>query len=70
MTETEFGDTLEADLERLKAGDYDVEKLQRLDVRINGLSVGRALNEAVIHTARVAKIQKFRIKIDGQIADE
>ena len=70
LTEAEFGDTLEADLERLKTGDYNVEKLQRLDVRINGLSIGQALNEAVIHTARVAKIQKFRIKIDDQIADE
>ena len=70
LTEAEFSDTLEADLERLKTGDYDIEKLQRLDVRLNDLSVGLALNEAVIHTAGVAKIQKFRIKIDGQIADE
>ena len=70
LTESEFGDTLEADLERLKAGDFEVEKLQRLEVRLNGLSVGQALNEAVIHTARVAKIQKFRISLDGQVADE
>ena len=70
LTESEFGDTLEADLERLKAGDFEVEKLQRLEVRLNGLSVGQALNEAVIHTARVAKIQKFRISLNGQIADE
>jgi NAD+ kinase len=70
LTESEFGDTLETDLERLKAGDFKVEKLQRLEVRLNGLSVGQALNEAVIHTAHVAKIQKFRISLDGQVADE
>ena len=70
LTESEFGDSLEADLARLKADDYEVEELQRLEVCINGLLVGRALNEAVIHTARVAKIQKFRITLDGRLADE
>jgi NAD+ kinase len=70
LTESEFGESLEADLSRLKTGDYEVEELQRLEVCINGLSVGRALNEAVIHTARVAKIQKFRITLDGRLADE
>ncbi|MDP7474325.1 MAG: NAD(+)/NADH kinase, partial [Candidatus Poseidoniia archaeon] len=32
LTESEFGDSLEADLARLKAGDYEVEELQRLEV--------------------------------------
>lgn len=70
LTESEFGDSLEADIGRLKAGKYEVEELQRLEVLLNGQTVGQALNEAVIHTARVAKIQKFRITLDGQVADE
>jgi NAD+ kinase len=31
--------------------------------------VGSALNEVVLHTSRVAKIQGFKIHIDGALAD-
>ena len=40
---------------------YFEEKLHRIDTYLNDLNVGTAVNEIVLHTSRVAKIQGFRI---------
>ena len=69
LTEVEADDDLVAAMQRLKARDYHVERLQRLEVLLNGESIGIALNEAVVHSARVAKMQRFVINLAGREID-
>lgn len=49
---------------------FEVEKRMRLAVNINEKSLPPAVNEAVIVTARPAKISHFKISIDNQKLDE
>ena len=44
---------------------YYEEKLHRIDTYLNGLMVGTAVNEIVLHTSRVAKIQGFEVSTNG-----
>lgn len=53
---------------RIRTG-YDVEKRMRIEVTEGGRSLGEALNEMVIVTSRPAKMLKFNILIDGEIAE-
>ncbi len=48
---------------------YFEEKLHRIDTYLNGLKVGTAVNEIVLHTSRVAKIQGFEISTNGKLID-
>lgn len=48
---------------------YFEEKLHRIDTYLNGLNVGTAVNEIVLHTSRVAKIQGFEISTNGKLID-
>ena len=48
---------------------YFEEKLHRIDTYLNGLNVGTAVNEIVLHTSRVAKIQGFEISSNGKLID-
>jgi len=55
-------------LDRLVRGDYRVEERLRLAVFVDGNRMFDCLNEAVVHTAHVAKIRQFEVQIDGQVA--
>ena len=48
---------------------YFEEKLHRIDTYLNDLNVGTAVNEIVLHTSRVAKIQGFEISTNGKLID-
>lgn len=69
LTEIEHSDDLFGAISRLKGKNYELQKLDRIDAFINDLRVGTALNEVVLHSSRVAKIQGFEIEIDGSVAD-
>ncbi len=57
-------------LRRLESGDYTLEKRMRLRAELNGKRLPDSVNEAVMHTDRVAKIRNFRVEIDGVFVEE
>ncbi len=57
-------------LRRLESGDYTVEKRMRLKTELNSKRLPDSINEAVIHTDRVAKIRNFSVEIDGVFVEE
>lgn len=59
---------IEAGLLRLFAGDYFVEERIKLRTEVDGERLFDAANEAVVHTAHVAKIRHFNIFVDDQLA--
>ena len=69
LTEVEHSDNLFESFKKLEKKSYNLQKLNRIDAFINDLHVGTALNEVVLHSSRVAKIQGFEIEIDGSVAD-
>jgi NAD+ kinase len=68
LTEVKPEDAI-AGLERVIKNDYIIEERQRLGVTLNGSRLYDALNEAVIHTSVIAKMQMFQLRIDGQDVD-
>ena len=70
-----FLNELEPDSDILTAIDnvthkkYFEEKLHRIDTYLNDLNVGTAVNEIVLHTSRVAKIQGYEISTNGKLID-
>ncbi len=69
LTEIEHSGDIFNAFKRLESKNYELQKLGRIDAFINDLHVGTALNEVVLHSSRVAKIQGFEIEIDGSVAD-
>ena len=69
LTEIEHSDDIFSAFKQLESKNYELQKLGRIDAFINDLHVGTALNEVVLHSSRVAKIQGFEIEIDGSVAD-
>ncbi|MFQ5986796.1 MAG: NAD(+)/NADH kinase [Thermoplasmata archaeon] len=66
---TEVGlDGLDGALERLAEGDFAVEDRIKLRVEVGGRRLPDCTNEAVIHTANLAKVRRFQITIDGEPA--
>ena len=63
-------ENLEDALQRLESGDYAVEERLRLRTELNGRRLLDSINEAVIHTDRVAKIRRFSVEIDGVFVEE
>ncbi len=57
-------------LERLAAGDYAVDERLKLKVEVDGERLPDCTNEAVIHSAQVAKIRAFEVLVDGHVADD
>lgn len=72
LTETS-GDDFETDIEpclaRLLEGDYTTEQRSKLHTAISGGEEFEAVNEAVIHTAQVAKLRDFSIHVGGSLAE-
>ncbi len=50
-------------------GDYRLEERLRILSTVDGRRIPDSLNEAVIHTAHVAKIRSFEVLVDGQPAE-
>jgi len=61
---------VEQGLKRVVAHDYRVERRMKLQTRLNGRRLVDATNEAVVHTAEIAKMRHFEILIDGRRALE
>ena len=56
-------------LERVVKGDYKVEERLRLKVEVDGARLFDCTNEAVVHTAQIAKIRHFEIRVDDAIVE-
>lgn len=52
-------------LDRVVRGDYRVEERLRLKIMIDRERLFDCTNEAVVHTAHIAKIRHFEIQVDG-----
>ncbi len=64
LTEVQIGDAIKS-LERLLSKDYILDSRMRLQNVLNGKILEPAMNEAVIHTADIAKMRLYLIKVDG-----
>ena len=63
-------DRIEEGMERLLKGEYIVDRRSMIRVSCNGKVLGDAINEAMIHTASVAKIRGFKVYIDDSLLTE
>lgn len=64
LTEIDVDD-LPRHVPRLLAGEYRLEARLRLKVTLDGQRLFDCTNEAVVHTAHVAKMRSFDIEVDG-----
>ncbi|HLB67186.1 MAG TPA: NAD(+) kinase [Thermoplasmata archaeon] len=62
-------DEADASLERTIRGDYKVQERMRLKVVVDGERMFDCTNEAVVHTAHIAKIRHFEIRLDEQVVE-
>ncbi len=66
---TEVGlDGMQEAMHRLAEGNFTVEERIKLRVEADGRRLPDCTNEAVIHTANLAKVRRFTIVIDGELA--
>ncbi len=56
-------------LERVVKGDYRVEERLRLKVEVDGQRLFDCTNELVVHTAHIAKIRHFEIRVDDALVE-
>lgn len=56
-------------LGRVVQGDYRVEERMRLQVAVDGRRLFDCTNEAVVHTAQIAKIRHFEIGLDETLVE-
>jgi NAD+ kinase len=56
-------------VKRVLAGDYLVEMRSKLRTEHNGVRLPDAMNEAVIHTSQIAKMQLFEVLVDDMFMD-
>jgi NAD+ kinase len=68
LTEVEPEEAIQG-LERILKEDFNTEVRRKLQVSLNGERLYDALNEAVIHTSVIAKMQQFEVRVDGQPLD-
>lgn len=57
-------------IKRVLKGDYILDERTKLKTIINGKRVHDATNEAVVHTAHIAKIRHFKVFVDDELALE
>ncbi len=58
-----------AALDRVVRGDYRLEVRLKLKVEVNGERMFDCTNEAVVHTAQVAKIRHFELSVDDELVE-
>ena len=63
-------DEVKESIAQLLRGDYKVERRLRLKVVVDGRRLKDATNEAVVHTAHVAKMRHFVVSIDHKPATD
>ncbi|MHC4798065.1 MAG: NAD(+)/NADH kinase [Planctomycetota bacterium] len=63
-------DNLKVGLDRLMKEDFIVDERTKLRTVLNSKELVPAVNEAVIHTAQIAKIQSYDVFVDGQRANK
>lgn len=56
-------------VDRILGGKYEVEQRHKLACKIDGRRVQDAANEATVQTARIAKLIKYRVEIDGEVGE-
>ena len=59
---------IEYGLKRLLEGNYMIDERAKLKAVVNGDRMYDAMNEAVVHTANVAKIRHFNVYVDDVLA--
>jgi len=64
LTEVHLEDAVES-LTRILKDDFQLDKRVRLKTMLNDRILEAATNEAVIHTAEIAKIRVYQIKVDN-----
>ena len=62
-------DDVEGALDRVARGDYRLEERMRLKVTVDGERLFDCTNEAVVHTAQIAKIRHFEIRLDDRMVE-
>jgi NAD+ kinase len=63
------GPEVDVYLDRTIRGDYRVEERMRLKVTTDGERLFDCTNEAVVHTAQIAKIRHFEIRLDDEVVE-
>ncbi len=63
-------DEVDASMAQLLRGDYKIEKRLKLRIDIDGKRMKDATNEAVVHTAHVAKMRHFVVSVDSKPATQ
>jgi NAD+ kinase len=63
-------DEIKPAIKRLLKGDYRIDERLKLKTILNGKRLEDATNEAVVHTAHIAKMRHFAISVDGTQATE
>jgi NAD+ kinase len=56
-------------LEKVIAGDYNVEERAKLKIMVDGKRLPDAVNEVTIQTARIAKILYLKLFVDGELVE-
>jgi NAD+ kinase len=59
---------IEEGIHRIIQGDFLMDERAKLMTKVNGKRIPDATNEAVVHTANIAKIRHFEVLVDGEIA--
>ena len=56
-------------LKRIEDGEYRVERRMKIKVILNGTRLYDCTNEAVVHTAEIAKLRSYRVYFEEEILD-
>ncbi len=64
-----YANEADAYLERIARGDYKIEERMRLKVTVDGQRLFDCTNEAVVHTAHIAKIRHFELRLDEEVVE-
>lgn len=68
LAEVDSEDVLDF-LPKLAKGDYRLEERLKVKVEVDGKRFHDCTNEAVVHTAHVAKIRQFEVYVDNELAE-
>lgn len=60
---------VDASLQKILRGEYTVEERMRLKVTVDGQRLFDCTNEAVVHTAQIAKIRTFEIGLGEELVE-
>lgn len=56
-------------IERILRGEYRVEERHRLAARLGDQDLPEAVNEVTLQTARIAKLIRFTVEVDGEVLE-